>query len=382
MIVGALFIMPPGAAKRPTVHPVYTVDLVGGAGPQPPAGQSPAAATEKPPLRGRTEAETAAPPATEVVTQAADTPKTEPVPPEPAEPEPQAPEPKPEVAQPEPEAPVPEPVTKEEPDRAKESEDVAKAPDPPKKKPEQVAQPELPPAPSEKPAKAPEQKPESKPKPDVAQKAPKPAQPEKEPVKKEPVKKEVAKKTPVKPRTRPRVAGSDETKRTAEVSNRDEAEMQRLRERRIQAAVAKVRERARKQGASSVVSANDASAPTFQAGTGRGRGAGVGDGVGDGGGELRSLEFVIYRNRMLDQIKSRWTWVGKRTDLEVTVRFGVDSNGDVFALQIVGASGDGSYDESVIRAVKRASPLPPPPTTYLRDFSDVELTFRPKDLSG
>ncbi|MGH7829264.1 MAG: TonB C-terminal domain-containing protein, partial [Candidatus Binatia bacterium] len=45
-------------------------------------------------------------------------------------------------------------------------------------------------------------------------------------------------------------------------------------------------------------------------------------------------------------------------------------------------SGDASYDDSVVRALKRASPLPPPPESYRKDFMDVELTFQPKDLGG
>ncbi len=45
-------------------------------------------------------------------------------------------------------------------------------------------------------------------------------------------------------------------------------------------------------------------------------------------------------------------------------------------------SGDPSYDASVERAVKRASPLGPPPVAYRKDFADVELTFRPADLAS
>ncbi|MFQ5849257.1 MAG: energy transducer TonB [Candidatus Binatia bacterium] len=101
-----------------------------------------------------------------------------------------------------------------------------------------------------------------------------------------------------------------------------------------------------------------------------------------GGGIVKGVEFLIYRNRMLRLIKERWTWVGKRTDLEVTVRFGIVENGEIVGLRIVDVSGDPSYDNSVIRAVRRTSPLPPPPVSYRKDFMNVELTFRPEDLSG
>jgi len=68
--------------------------------------------------------------------------------------------------------------------------------------------------------------------------------------------------------------------------------------------------------------------------------------------------------------------------LEVRVRFGVLENGDIVGLKIVDKSGDPSYDDSVLRAMRKAAPLPPPPDDYRKDFLNVELTFRPKDLRG
>jgi len=94
------------------------------------------------------------------------------------------------------------------------------------------------------------------------------------------------------------------------------------------------------------------------------------------------MEFVIYRNEMLDRIKERWTWIGKRTDLEVTVGFGVNVDGTIFGLKLLKTSGDRSYDESVVRAVRRASPLSQPPARYAREFAEVELTFRPDSADG
>ncbi len=103
---------------------------------------------------------------------------------------------------------------------------------------------------------------------------------------------------------------------------------------------------------------------------------------GRGGGVVKGFEFLVYRNRMLHLIKEQWTWVGKVTDLEVTVRFGILENGKVIGLRVVKGSGDPSYDDSVLRAMRKAAPLPSPPDNYRKDFMSVELTFRPKDLSG
>jgi TolA protein len=108
--------------------------------------------------------------------------------------------------------------------------------------------------------------------------------------------------------------------------------------------------------------------------------AGIGgDGPG-GGGTVRGLEFVVYYNQMLNRIKERWTWVGTRSDLRVTVSFSILPSGDITNIRLVERSGDQTYDASVERAVKGAGPLPPPPEAYRSDFADVELKFRPADL--
>jgi len=65
-------------------------------------------------------------------------------------------------------------------------------------------------------------------------------------------------------------------------------------------------------------------------------------------------------------------------DVERLVKFYTNS----FGLKIVQPSGDPSYDESVLRAVKKSSPLPAPPESYRKDFAEVELTFRPRDLGA
>lgn len=148
-----------------------------------------------------------------------------------------------------------------------------------------------------------------------------------------------------------------------------------VRDKLIQAALERVKDRSegeQKKPAGAGVSS----------GPGEGEGAGVLGPGGRGGGVVKGVEFLIYRNRMLQVIRDRWTWGGKRNNLEVTVRFGILENGEIVGLKIVRVSGDPSYDDSVIRAVKKASPLPPPPESYRKDFMDVELTFRPKDLGA
>ena len=122
---------------------------------------------------------------------------------------------------------------------------------------------------------------------------------------------------------------------------------------------------------------------TLSSGTGEGDGAaGLGAGGRGGPGVVKGLDFIIYKNRIESTIKDNWAWVGQRADLKVVVQFGIKDNGEITGLRVVQPSGDVTYDESVLRAVKKSSPLPAPPNAYRKDFADVELTFRPRDLGA
>ncbi len=154
-----------------------------------------------------------------------------------------------------------------------------------------------------------------------------------------------------------------------------EESLDRVRERLIQSAVDRAKNRTE---AAPQASKGEA----ISAGQGEGEGAAALGAGGRGGGVVKGMEFIIYQNRMLSSIKDNWTWVGQKTNLKVVVHFSIKDNGEISGLKIVQPSGDPSYDESVLRAVKKSSPLPPPPDSSRKDFADVELTFRPKDLGA
>lgn len=149
-----------------------------------------------------------------------------------------------------------------------------------------------------------------------------------------------------------------------------------VRERLIQSAVD--RAKARTESAEKV-----SKGEPFSAGSGEGIGAAaLGAGGRGGPGIVKGMDFIIYQNRMLSTIKGNWAWVGQRSSLRVVVHFSIKETGEIVGLKIVQPSGDPSYDESVLRAVKKSSPLPAPPESYRKDFADVELTFRPRDLGA
>ena len=317
-----LLLVPASTARRELPIPVYTVDLVAGGGPAPkPGPRKPAPQETKP-------AQVELPPPLEE--EALDEAFLEPV-----------------VSKP-PEAPgklAPPP---------KEKEQAKKPPEPKVKK-----------APPEKPKKR-VVKPKKPARPKKVVKRKRPVAPKVAAKKKVPKKKVPKKRSPKQPAKL--VKKQPESPKPKPGAGRDTQLVKRLKQRRIDAAVATARERARLRR---------------EARVGQEGGAGTaGGGKGSGGSVVKGVEFLAYRNQLLSRIKDGWAWFGKRIDLEVTVGFGVGADGEIFGLKLLKASGDASYDESVVRAVRRASPLPPPPASYVRDFAEVEATFRPQDLDG
>jgi colicin import membrane protein len=187
----------------------------------------------------------------------------------------------------------------------------------------------------------------------------------KEKTKAEPIRSETVKKEPVKEvKTARREESSSET-----------ASADSVRERLIQSAVDRAKSRSE--------SAQPSKGEALSAGSGEGEGAAaLGAGGRGGPGIVKGIDFIIYQNRMLATIKENWAWVGQRSNLKVVVQFGIRENGEIVGLKIVQPSGDPSYDESVVRAVRKSNPLPAPPESYRKDFADVELTFRPRDLGA
>jgi colicin import membrane protein len=171
------------------------------------------------------------------------------------------------------------------------------------------------------------------------------------------------------------LAKKEPAKETKSESKTEETALDRVRENLIQSAVDRLKSRT-----------DTASKPSkgegISSGPGEGEGAAVLGPGGRGGGVVKGMEFIIYQNQMLNSIKDNWAWVGQKSNLKVVVHFSIKENGEISGLKIVQPSGDPSYDESVLRAVKKSSPLPPPPENSRKDFADVELTFRPKDLGA
>jgi colicin import membrane protein len=195
----------------------------------------------------------------------------------------------------------------------------------------------------------------------------------------QPSPKVVAKAEPPKPQPAPQpkvdakaVADAKkaaEAKATADAKAAKEAAAAKQRDEQITAAIRRVEQRTGVRGGGTGSKIGDQPGGPISVGPGEGT-----------GGTIKGVEYLLYYNQLLNRIKQSWAWAGTARALEAVVRFNVTENGEVVNVRITQPSGDASYDASVERAVRAVNPLPPPPETYRKEFSDVELTFNPEQM--
>jgi protein TonB len=113
-------------------------------------------------------------------------------------------------------------------------------------------------------------------------------------------------------------------------------------------------------------------------------GAGYGVGAGKGSlGILQDPEFILYYKTVQEQIKKSWTFTGGSNDLTATVNFAIGPDGALTAVKIGTSSNDSSFDDSVIRAIRRAAPFPAPPEKFRDQFSSgIKALFQLGELKS
>jgi colicin import membrane protein len=230
---------------------------------------------------------------------------------------------------------------------------------------------------SEKPAKA------EIPKPDKSEKLEKPEKTVKPNEKTAPVEDKLAvKNTPVKKeepkkeikKEEPKQEPSKEYKEIKSAAAPDEGAMDKVRERLIQSALDRVKSRAE----STQRAASSKGGEVLSVGPGEGEGAAALGQAGRGGGTaVRGAEFFMYQAKIVNTIKENWAWPGQKRSLKALARFSIKDNGEITGLKIAEPSGDAAFDESILRALRKSSPLPPPPESYRTDFAQVEMNFQP-----
>ena len=330
LVVAALILFAGRTGMRPLPMTAYTVELtdpsaLGGRIPQgaPAVGLS-GGPTHAPTPEPKGEPEAAAkPPESEPPKQEA---KVEP--PKPPEPTPPAPQ-----------------------EQAVHLPDVAKPPEP---KPE--VKPPEPPKPQPKVEQKPPPKPEPEKKPEVAKK---PEPPKAEPAK--PDASKTAKAAPMKPETKPAPATKPGTQgNPAGQANAPPHD-----------AYAAAAERWRSKSGGGLGGTDAGSGPVGAGGQGPG-----------GGGQVVGLEFMAYRQQVINTIKAQWANVIARPGLVAAVRFEIAPDGEVSNVRLAQSSGNPAYDASTVRAVQHVGKLPAPPARYASEFHEFVMEFHSEESGG
>jgi colicin import membrane protein len=113
---------------------------------------------------------------------------------------------------------------------------------------------------------------------------------------------------------------------------------------------------------------------------GRGPAGGGGGGGGTQGTVRLSPELLDYFRRLEESVRSSWVLpealVRDAGKLVVELRIVIEKNGRVSGERIEKGSGNPYFDESVRRAIRKASPLPVPPEQLRGGEDHYEVGFR------
>lgn len=108
-------------------------------------------------------------------------------------------------------------------------------------------------------------------------------------------------------------------------------------------------------------------------------------GIAAGGASRKTLELLdIYNAEIWYRIQKNWAFseemVRGRTDLEATIIVKIMKGGDIRDIWFEKRSGNGYFDDSVFKAVKKSDPLPPLPEGYRGPFYEVGFRFNLSEL--
>ena len=101
-------------------------------------------------------------------------------------------------------------------------------------------------------------------------------------------------------------------------------------------------------------------------------------GSGSGGGPgRRPPAFVGYTVLVQQRVKDSWIVTHQQAGLTAVVQFGIKPNGEIADIELTRSSGNAAFDQSALRAVHHANPLPPPPVEHLHEFlsQKVQVAF-------
>ncbi|MCZ2147733.1 MAG: TonB C-terminal domain-containing protein [Bryobacterales bacterium] len=107
---------------------------------------------------------------------------------------------------------------------------------------------------------------------------------------------------------------------------------------------------------------------------------GGGGGIGIGAGSPFGTHLGWYADLIRQRIGEKWRTQNLDPRLNsarvVIVNFDIQRNGEVSNLRLVQTSGNYALDQSTLRAVQEASPLPQLPAEFTRNKANVEFQFQ------
>ena len=109
-------------------------------------------------------------------------------------------------------------------------------------------------------------------------------------------------------------------------------------------------------------------------------------GGGGGGkvtGELFEVRFKDYYTAVGAKIQSVWIYPGEAAkDLQTVLSIGIARSGELRSVRIEKKSGNSLFDESAIKAVKKAAPFAPIREEIKGDFLEIGVRFCPGGCSN
>ncbi len=103
-----------------------------------------------------------------------------------------------------------------------------------------------------------------------------------------------------------------------------------------------------------------------------------------GGGNLgeKNLYFSVIRNRIMQEWIIPENLIENIYDLKAIVNFTIYADGHISDVYLEESSGNKTFDESAIRAVKQAAPFPPLPPSLGKKSIELGIRFRPEEKEG
>ena len=88
-----------------------------------------------------------------------------------------------------------------------------------------------------------------------------------------------------------------------------------------------------------------------------------------------NVDLSAYTSAMHDKISSKWAPPHTDEDAKVVLEFTIQKNGHVINAKIDQSSGNKEIDNSAMKALKKASPLPPLPLNLPQSSITVKFDF-------